>query len=245
MNLRNYLLFILLVIALPQIVIAETITLYPSKDTFLRNGAPNTNEGGNKLLSVRKLGRRTALVAFDLTPVAQAGNKRTIQSAKLKLYIAQNDKNWGKNGRTLGAYKILTDWTEGNGSNARRTSGESDDGIELDVAKNRGSGSGSTWKCATDTNIKNVKRECSVKSNFWKGGYYGNFSSMVTVTNTTNDYVEFDVTDDVIFQYVGTDINEGNYGWAIKRTSYALKGSLWFYSREASAKLPELLVTFE
>jgi len=237
----------------PPLGVAETIILNPSKDTFVRAGAPNTNEGSNPLLSVRKVGQRTAFVSFDLKPVDTLGEERirdgkpgSISSAVLRVYVAHNDLNWGSAGRSLSVFKLFYDWAEGNGSNARRSPQEKDTGKETPVTRNRGSGAGVTWNCPSDTNIKNVKKKCATALSQWVGGYYfpTKPSSIVTVTNATTEYVDFDVKDDVETQYVGTDINENFYGWAIRRSSFSGAGSIWFHSREGTGKQPELIVTF-
>jgi hypothetical protein len=223
---------------------AEELTLSPTKDTFLRRGALNTNEGANTRLSVRKSGRRAILLAFDLTPVALAGRQRPIVSAKIRLYVDYNSGNWGKDGRTISAYKLLTDWTEGNGRNAKRRNGENDNDEEAPVTSNRGTGEGATWVCPVDSNISNIKSNCA-KSDRWNGGNFSRGASgAATITNQTYGFVEIDVTDSVQFFYAGTNINEGNFGWLIKRTQPAKPGSIWFNSREAALYPPQLVVSF-
>ena len=237
----------------PLVGIAESITLTASKDTFLRAAAPNTNEGSNPLLSVRRLGKRTALVSFDLLPVDELGERLilegkpgSIATAVLRVYVAHNDNNWGSAGRSISVYKTYYDWSEGNGNNAKRALKEKDSGKEAPVIRNRGGGAGATWNCPSDSSIKHLKKNCASDLSFWNGGYYfsNSPSSTVTITNATTEYVDFDVKDDVETQYVGTDINENFYGWAIRRTDFAKAGSIWFHSREGTGKLPELIVTF-
>ena len=98
----------------------------------------------------------------------------------------ENDPgNWGSNGRTVDAHRLLEDWAEGNGK-----------GMEVPgPEQTRGTGSGVTWNCAIDTDIENQAADCSTQ---WNGG---NFEATATdqflMTNGTTGEATWDVTADV------------------------------------------------
>lgn len=221
--------------------LGEELTFSPDKDSFLRQGAPNTNEGGNKKLNVRKVGKRRALLHFDLTDLSsQIPAGQEITSANLKLFVTFNNKLWTKKGRAIGAHMLLQDWNEGNGTNAvspKASQSESENGEESDEARNRGSGAGVTWNCANDTNISNRKPDCSKK---WKGGSFKSpATSTLNITNSTIGDVSLDVTDDVEAFLAGTF---SNFGWLIKKVSQEKVGSIWVSSSESATHKPELVI---
>ena len=115
------------------------LTLFTSKDSQLRGGAPNTNEGAN-LLALQSSGPIRSVAQFDLTGVSTVGLTR----ATLVLTIASNSSNWGSTGRTVDAHLLAQDWTEGNGNSAAGSSG---------------SGPGVTWNCATDPFIESAGKK--------------------------------------------------------------------------------------
>ncbi len=196
------------------------VTLEAQKDSFLRKGAKNTNEGENTILMVQKAGNKRTLVSFDLSE--HEGMEAT--SAKLRLYVTYNGGNWGKhNDRMIDVHKLLSDWTEGNGANFVPKNLDEDD----EPTKNRGTGPGVTWACSTDANISNKKTDCNPK---WNGG---NFAGAITdseiITSATSGWIEFDVTVDVnsiIAQH------EGNFGWLIKKSNEGNSGRIAFASSE-------------
>jgi hypothetical protein len=223
---------------------AEELILAPSKDTFLRNVASNTNEGANPLLSIRRNGRRTALIAFDFALIKTVLNGKPITNAKMRLYIHSNEKNFPRKGGFISAYLLTRDWTEGNGNNAKRLRNEPEMREEIAPKTNRGSGSGATWMCTDDTAINNIRRDCNTSSR-WRGGSTATLpTSTVLVTNKTTDYIEFDVTQDLEAFYAQSSINDSNYGWLIKKHSYREPGALWLNSRESTESTPQLIITY-
>ncbi len=230
----------LLALLIPAELFAEEITLTATRDTFLRNGAPNTNEGGNKKLSVRRVGRRRALLGFDLSSIAsQVPAGQEVVGAELRLFITNNNKAWGKSGGVLGAHELSTNWTEGNGSNATVPKVDKDTGEEADQSSNRGSGGGVTWNCATDSNVKNTRPNCTKK---WKGGTFVNTPlSVVSIKNNTLGEIVFDVSN-TVFNFLNAT-NTQNFGWLIKKTNLLKAGGVWFASSEASSNKPKLVVT--
>ncbi len=124
----------------------------PTKDSFLREGARNRNEGANPSLRIKAAGDNRALVAFDLSgmPVSRVTKATLILTAYENTGPGSTGpkfetSNWGNTGKTIVAHRLLTNWAEGNGKDA-------------DLPNNqdtRGTGSGVTWNLAIDTNISN------------------------------------------------------------------------------------------
>lgn len=216
---------------------AGETSLPASKDTFLRNGAPNTNEGANKKLNVRKVGRRRALLAFDLPSLnSQIPSGQRVLDAQLKLFVTNNNKVWGRNGNTIAVHRLLRDWIEGSGSNAAVPRVDKDTGEESDQTSNRGSGIGATWHCAADSNIKNTRSNCKPK---WGGGTYVLAAQdTLLIENTTAGEIAFDVTDDVVNFLNGNITN--NFGWLIRKANLSKTGGVWFASRQSSSNQPKL-----
>ena len=236
------------------IVEGEQITINPgeatsilssNKDSFIKQGELNTNEGVNTMMRVRDSGNNRALVLFDQNEILAAAQGRTLLSATLRLYIEENGNNWGPNGRTIDVHRLLADWTEGNGFNDKP---ESMPLSQFNAIKTRGDGLGVTWKCATDTEINNQQTNCSPQ---WNGATFN-----LTPTNTitifkdnpptgtvkTVGWIEFDVTSDLQTFLSNT---EPNYGWIVKKTEEGAPGIVEFTSDESPANTPELVLVFD
>jgi hypothetical protein len=176
------------------------------KDSFLRRGNKNTNEGANKLLALERAHSR-AVVAFDLSKV----NTSAITSAHLVLSIKRNQHGWGASGADLAAYALLQDFTEGNGH------------VFRDPSPSRGNGPGVTYRCATDTAIENSSTDCNPT---WDGGTFSATPTDTTlVTNTTTGTIEFDVT---------ADVKAGQSEWLVKTPNGERGGKLLLHSREGA-----------
>ncbi|MGA9770101.1 MAG: HYR domain-containing protein [Blastocatellia bacterium] len=199
--------------------VAVSGTLVASADTFLRDGADNTNEGGNDRLRIQSSGHNRVLARFNLSGISTTG----LQSATLILRIASNLDNWGSSGRPVDAHRLTADWTEGNGINDLL-------GILLGF---RGTGEGATWKCAKDTNIHNFNDDCTTP---WNGGTFAAATSPSKL-HTNN------LTGDVSWN-VKADVQAGaSFGWLIKKQSEGQNGQVRYYSREAgNANLAPRLV---
>ena len=188
------------------------VTLVASKDSFLKSGADNTNEGANERLRVQNAGDNRAVVAFDLAGISMAG----LQSATLILNIAENSNNWGASGRLVDAHRILEDWTEGNGRNDVMSGG----GPAF-----RGSGEGVTWNCAKDANISNQTANCSP---LWNGANYAPATAPAALhSNGLLGQVAWDVTSDVLAG--------ATHGWTIRKREENQNGQVRYYSREGAA----------
>jgi hypothetical protein len=192
--------------------VAVSGAILASADSFLRNGANSTNEGANERLRIQNSGNNRAVVRFDLSGISMDG----LQSATLVLDIAENQNNWGSEGRPVDAHRLLADWTEGNGRNDIMVGG----GPNF-----RGTGEGVTWECAKDANINNTLADCLSE---WNGGIYAAATSLsATHTNNQTGSVNWNVTADV---QAGAD-----FGWLIRKTSEGQNGQVRYYSREGAA----------
>ena len=202
----------------------QTETITPEKDSFVRDNKANRNEGINEVLVVKSNFR--PIIAFSQTEIENTINGLTLHNATLRLYVEDNGNNWGSSGRTIDIHNVTDSWVEGNGWNF---------GNNI-----KGSGSGVTWNCAIDTNIKNNKVNCNPQ---WAGGNFGlTPTDSVLITNgLENQYIEFDVTVDV---QAFLDGSSQNNGWIIKKTSESQNGRIDITSDEGSSNNPELVLTF-
>ncbi len=183
-------------------------TLEILQDSYLRQWAPNTNEGGSSKLRVKALGNNRALVRFDMGGADVAG----LISARLVLTVSYAADNWG-DGRLVLAHKLLSDWSEGNGW--------------VNGGTDRGTGAGATWRCASDTDISNHAADCAED---WNGGLYGATTAEGIVhTNGMVGEVVFDVTEDVKAGVA--------FGWILKKELENQPGRVEYHSRESAAAL--------
>ncbi|MEN3332301.1 MAG: hypothetical protein V7641_1666 [Blastocatellia bacterium] len=202
-----------------------TTTLVAIKDSFLRNGADDTNEGVNERLRIQNSGDNRVLIAFDLSGISTAN----LLSATLIVNIAENSDNWGANGRLVDAQRLLMDWTQGNGRNDVMAGGGS---------SFRGTGEGVTWNCAKDSDIHNQRADCSSR---WNGGSFAAATAPgVLHRNGLLGEVRWDVT---------ADVRAGaGFGWIIKKRDEGKAGQVRYYSLEGAggnANLaPRLVLVF-
>ena len=202
-----------------EVTAVPAVPLTPNKDSFIRKDK-NVNDGANPNLQVRHTESQRTLIAFNQTDIVQASQGKTLQFATLKLFITENSNSWGNSGRTIELRLLRTDWTEGNG------------GYTLD--RFRGTGSGVTWNCPTDTNIANDRRDCNTR---WSGGsFVSAVSANKLITNGLTGWIEFDVTNDVNGFLAGSN----NFGWIIKRAQEDRHGHVFFASGEAASNQPVL-----
>jgi hypothetical protein len=208
-----------------QALETETFVIPVQKDSFLTQGSQKNNEGANVILNIKSSDKHRPVIAFDTDTINSAVDGRPLQSAVLRLYITENGNNWGSDGNTIGVHRLLADWHEGNGWN-----------VGNNIA---GTGSGVTWGCAIDTDISNNLNDCSTQ---WDGGsFQSTATSNVLITNNLmNQWVEFNVTSDVLGFLNGTS---ANYGWIMKKTSESMNGDVKFPSRESGANSPVLEIT--
>ncbi len=215
----------------------ESVVLHPNKDSFLREQSINTNEGANTQLDVRNFNEqiKRTILAFDQDSIKNAAANKILQSAKLRLYIVDNNDQWG-NGRDVNVHKLLQDWKEGNGFNAQPWEMSDSD---FALVEFRGDGQGVTWNCAVDNDIENGIQDCE---NSWNGGNFEpQKTDSIIMTNGLAGWVEFDVTSDVQGFLDGKD---KNFGWIVKKADETQPGLVHFASREAETNNPQLVLTF-
>jgi hypothetical protein len=195
--------------------------LFAEKDSFIREGTPNSNEGSNKVLRILGSGptNNRALIAFNQEDIKTITDSKTLESATLNLYVESNNQNWG-DGQLINIYKLANNWEEGNGSSAPISS------LFNHI-------NGVTWACPVATD------DCDKK---WNGGKFDqNPTDSVWISNKIDGYwIKFDVTQDVI-DYVSTD---ENFGWLIKKSDENSDGQINISSRESSSNNPELVLVF-
>ena len=135
-------------------------TLSAVKDSFLRSGSADRNEGADPGLRIQASGNNRVVVGFDPAAIDAFLDANTLTAATLVLTIAENANNWGPNNdRTVDARPLSVDFAEGNGQNAGVPGAQS----------TRGSGPGVAWNCATDAEIANQATDCDPR---WNGGTF-------------------------------------------------------------------------
>ena len=195
--------------------------LFAEKDSFLREGIQNSNEGSNPVLRIMGTGptNNRVLIAFNQDNIQNAVTGKTLKSATLKLYIESNNHNWG-DGQLINIHSLETNWQEGSGISTTVTNLlNPDDGV--------------TWSCSTDSN------ECS---NQWNGGKFAkNPTDSIWISNQVEGYwVKFDVTKDIL-DYLSS---KENFGWIIMKSDENSEGQINIASREAQSNIPELVLVF-
>ncbi|MCC7500715.1 DNRLRE domain-containing protein [Candidatus Nomurabacteria bacterium] len=214
-----------------------TVTLSALSDTYLRKGASNTNEGASPIIRIRAAGDNRGLVKFDQAAIEAAIGDGELLSASLEFTIEEAKNNWGKQGREVGAHRMLMNWIEGNGKVG-----------ELPGKPNRGTGLGATWDCAKDTNITNHKSDCAnaddwemriKKTNPSERPWTDSYTDSTFIQKRQEGVVAFDITADVQKFLNGTP----NYGWVIRKAEENRAGYVTFYSKESSGAAPELILT--
>ena len=215
----------------------ETVTLQAAADTYLRSGAPDTNEGGSSFLRLRASGDNRALVRFDQAALQAAVGSGTLVSASLELQITGNGDNWGSTGRTISAYRLAIPWAEGNGF------------VDQGSPPSRGTGSGATWACAADSDISDQGQDCA-GSTAWEMGqpnqpqlhpWVEPATATTLITNGLAGKVSFDVTADVQAFLAGT----ANHGWILKKDVEGAAGLIELASRESGSGGPRLVLSVD
>ncbi len=196
------------------------VTLYAEKDSFIREGVQNSNDGSNQVLRILGAGpiNNRALISFDLDDIQTISSEKTLESATIKLFVEKNNLQWG-DGQYISIHRLQTQWDEGTGINAPVTNLIKSNGV--------------TWNCP----VQSV--ECSQK---WQGGIFDkNPTDSIWISNQVDDYwIKFDVTADILdYQFT-----QENFGWIIIKNNEDSKGQINIASREAKSYNPELVVVF-
>ena len=207
-------------------------TLTPSADSYIKQGSGNENEGASSFIRLQQTGHNRGLVKFDESQIQAAVGSYQNYTAKIKLTISDNGNNWGSTGRTINIHRLTQNWVEGNGF------------IDGNSPSNRGTGSGTTWNCASDSNISNSSANCSgstqwemTTSSLWP--FISSPTASTNITNNQSGVIELDVTADV--QSFISNTNQ-NYGWILKKDQEGSSGRIEFGSKESMIP-PQLVIT--
>ncbi|HRC84129.1 MAG TPA: DNRLRE domain-containing protein, partial [Thermoanaerobaculia bacterium] len=146
---------------------AQSSTFTAAADATIRAGNPNKNLGSDSTLRVRGGGQNRALLGFDAAAIASALEGAHLASARLELYIDQNSHGWGRSGRSLDLYRLLTAWTE----------------------------RGVTWNCPADFQPTNSRPDCA--QTWAGGDYDPEPTDSLLVDDDLEGWVSFDVTADI------------------------------------------------
>ena len=195
------------------------ITLYAEKDSFIREGIKNSNEGSNEVLRIMGSGpiNNRALISFNLDDV-QTTAQQSLKSATLKLFVEKNNLRWG-DGQYISIHQLQSHWDEGTGINA--------------PVSNLIKSNGVTWNCP----VQSV--DCSEE---WEGGIFNNNpTDSIWISNQVEDYwIKFDVTADIL----DNQFTQENFGWIITKNNEDSEGQINISSREALSNNPELVLVF-
>jgi hypothetical protein len=198
----------------------NTAVLFAQKDSFIREGIQNSNEGSNQILRIMGSGptNNRILIAFNQQDIKTLSDGNTLESATLKLYVEENNQNWG-DGQLINIYKLENNWEEGNG-------------LSAPVSSLFNSGHGVTWECTVDSD------DCSK----WNGGVFNQSptDSELVTNQIDGNWIKFDVTQDIL-EYLSTD---ENFGWIITKSDEESAGQINISSREANSHNPELVLVF-
>jgi PKD repeat protein len=152
----------------------STVSFEAVADSYLRQGAPNQNQGNEPTLRIQGSGHNRALVRFDEQAIEAVAAGATLHAATLELEIADNGDNWGASGRTVEAHRLTSDWSEG----------------------------AVTWNCSEDADPGNQAPDCAAQWD--GGSFEAAPSASVLHTKGLRGRVSYDVTADVAAFLAGT-----------------------------------------
>ncbi len=110
----------------------QTVEFFPTADTYIKRGNPNRNHGTEAVLQVGSAGNRRTLIRFDEDDIRSTLEAGIVESARLRLYIADSRGGPGVALKTVDVYGLTTAWTE----------------------------KGATWSCPDDPN-GNPRADCA------------------------------------------------------------------------------------
>lgn len=90
---------------------ANTSTLFPSADSYLKGGDRNGNSGSLETMRIQSQAANRVVIRFDQTAIQTAVGAGTLQRAVLQLFVEASG-NWA-NGRYVNAHRLTENWTEG------------------------------------------------------------------------------------------------------------------------------------
>jgi subtilisin family serine protease len=192
---------------------SSSISLNPTRDSYLSVGFPNTNFGSADTLMVGKLTPSTqrTVIAFDSAAIRNAVGTDSLVSVVLKLTITRNGGSWGPSGRHMSIHRLIEDWTE----------------------------AGVTRNCRIDTNSQNNQPDCP--SAAWSSSsFVATATDSLLITNATLGVLSFSVTSDIRSLLAGTS---SHMGWMLKHANETEAGLLVFASRESQTPPQLILTT--
>jgi len=196
------------------------VTLYAEKDSFIREGVQNSNDGSNQVLRILGAGpiNNRVLISFNLDDIQTISSGKTLESAIIKLFVEKNNLHWG-DGQYISIHRLQTQWEEGTGINA--------------PVSNLIKSNGVTWNCPAQS------VDCSQK---WEGGIFNkNPTDSIWISNQVDDYwIKFDVSKDILYN----QFTQENFGWIIIKNNEDSEGQINIASREAQSYNPELVLVF-
>ena len=149
-----------------------------------------------------------------------------VTKATLVLTIAEPASGWGPKGKVVDVHRLTESFTEGDGFvyGLRRS------------LQDRGTGSGVTWNCSTDTDITNRRADCDTR---WSGGADAiePVTDSIVITNGQTGVVSWEVTVDVQAALANGD---QEIQWLIKNAQGFRLGKAVFISKEGAAELGEM-----
>lgn len=203
--------------------------MVPTWDTFILQGRPNHNEGGNERLRVRNENVRS-LLRFDQVAMRALVDDGTLLSATLELTIADRARRFGRGGtRSVDIHQMTSwQWLEGSGAVWRTR------------PRRQSSGPGATWECSIDDLTQNRVRNCR-STMPWEMGrgdlgepnpWAAEPTDSVVLTDKQRGKIRFDVTKDILQWIEGGP----NYGWVLKigSTKNLFHGDVSFWSKDES-----------
>ena len=194
--------------------------LFSTRDSFVREGLRASNEGSSETLRVMGTGptNNRVLIGFDDVQLETALDEKTLDTAKLKIFVVDNDRRW-QEGQSVIVRSLTEPWQEGVSANAP-------------FGNFVGTQKGVTWDCSShDADCTN-----------WNGG---SFEAIVTDTvvisnDVSGKWIEFDVTKDIASYLDGAP----NYGWIIMKSDEDSSGRINIAARETQVNVPQLELTF-
>lgn len=195
--------------------------IYSTKDSFVREGIKTSNEGSNEVLRIMGTGpiNNRILIGFDDVQLNAVLEEKTLDSAKLKMFVVDNDGKWEKE-QTVIIRSLTKNWQEGIETNAPF--------VNSDVIQK-----GVTWNCPSKGN------DCIN----WNGGSFETIStdSIVISNEISEKWIEFDVTKDILAYMEDTP----NYGWIVMKNDEESPGRINVAARETQTNIPQLELIFK
>ena len=197
----------------------NTVSLFAEKDSFIREGIQNNNEGSNPVLKIMGTGptNNRVLISFNHEDILEVTKDKHLVSATLKLFVQGNNQNWG-DGQLIDIHSLQTDWKEGNMQDEKSGIFHNTEGV--------------TWNCPDTSDCLDT----------WTGGMYSEVpTDSIWISNQVENYwIKFDVTNDIL-EFQSAD---ESFGWILMKNNEDSKGQINISSKESQNNVPELVLVF-